>query len=288
LHAHPKIMIVLKFLGFIHLVTTFIPDAYAFVLKHSYQRRTPPKRLPLWQAHPQIGLHQLGIQSQFSFMIRAGTSTAPQSDGTNLEALRQLIKEKDKSDSFEKIELTPDNIAKMIDVTFVKGCMDLAQGYVDVLKLMIVSTQAAYTNGISFIDLEMRVNAIKESVANRPLMPEEIELRSAWMSVIYLTLSMIGYQQETVLSDLTDGIRQETSHRFKVIVQDIIETGKDKVSVSDLKVEQFRSHANSESDPLQKAILSQSIRVILLTLLVVEEETKCIPATPRPPIPGAN
>jgi hypothetical protein len=201
----------------------------------------------------------------------------------------------DRSDpGIQKIELSAKNIADMIDETFVKGCMDLARGYVDVLKLMIVSTKAAYSLGINFNALTDTLSAKKASAANRELMKEEIELRSSWLSAIYLTLNRISYQNVMIEpsevhsgDSILSGISSQNKDYYDIIIEEIIDSG-DGISVSNLSVDRFLHFSDSETDPMQKAIVSQSIRVIILTLLVIEEETKCIPATPRPPIPGAN
>ena len=44
----------------------------------------------------------------------------------------------------EEKELTPPIIAEMIEVSFLNSCLQLSQGYVDVLKLFIVAVKAGY------------------------------------------------------------------------------------------------------------------------------------------------
>src|SRR5210317_112346 len=41
----------------------------------------------------------------------------------------------------EEKELTPSTIAEMIEVSFIQSCLQLSQGYVDVLKLFIVAVK---------------------------------------------------------------------------------------------------------------------------------------------------
>jgi len=49
----------------------------------------------------------------------------------------------------EEKELTPPIIAEMIEVSFLNSCLQLSQGYVDVLKLFIVAVKSGHELSIS-------------------------------------------------------------------------------------------------------------------------------------------
>mmetsp|Transcript_19525 Transcript_19525/g.29543 ORF Transcript_19525/g.29543 Transcript_19525/m.29543 type:complete len:283 (+) Transcript_19525:103-951(+) len=201
--------------------------------------------------------------------------------GDNLSA-NQLVKME---------ELKPSDIAEMIEVTFVKACMDLAKGYVDVLKLMIVAIKAAYTSGLPFSKINGLVHAVEHSSANRALMKEEVDLRSTWICVVYLTLSQMGCEPNNGLSTLQacEGIGEDSIKKFSPIIKNIVEAATGRITVEGLSVDQFKNDIMGDEDPLAKAIMAHSIRVAILTLLVAEEEQKCSSSsTPRPRIPGTD
>ena len=95
-------------------------------------------------------------------------------------------------------ELTPAKVAELIEVSFVNGVMQLAQGYVDVLKLFIAAVQAGYSLKLSPESLLEAVDACPEQSANRPLMDEEIKLRTTWIQVVYLVLDHVKYKDVTI------------------------------------------------------------------------------------------
>ena len=87
-------------------------------------------------------------------------------------------------------ELTPPLIAEMLEKTFVDACMQLSSGYVDVLKLFIVAGKAAYERGLTIPQVQLEISQCKTQTAGRPLMQEEIDLRTVWLSLVYLTLEV--------------------------------------------------------------------------------------------------
>lgn len=88
----------------------------------------------------------------------------------------------DKIDEREK-ELTPEEIAELVEVAFVNSVMQLASGLVDVLKLFIVAVKASYERGMNVVKVDGRsssdgislleaLDACPVQSANRPLMQE--------------------------------------------------------------------------------------------------------------------
>lgn len=195
-------------------------------------------------------------------------------------------------------ELTPERVAEMIEVSFVNGVMQLAQGYVDVLKLFIAAVIAGYSLELSPGTLLETVAACPDQSANRPLMDEEVQLRTTWIQVIYLVLDYVKYQDKT-LEDLCDpnakdGLEETIQTTYGDAIPILVEAKENGESFEAEKIFQKCESVLPDSatnNPLEKAILSQSLRVIWLALTVLEEEAICIedkkPQKPQPPIPGA-
>jgi len=184
--------------------------------------------------------------------------------------------------------ITVEKLTEMIDTTFVNACMQLAKGYVDVLKLFIVSAKSGYELGIDPLELIQNVDAIENKAAGRELMPEEIELRNTWIQVVYFVL-----QQTKHNSANDEGMSIDTKIAFSF--QSKFETlqkrkrdGEESFRVDDSLID-----SSVELDPLKTAIMTQSLRVIWYTLIVLEEEERCNTEFARqdapmtPPIPGA-
>ena len=203
----------------------------------------------------------------------------------------------------EEPPLTPEKVAELIEVSFVKGVMQLAQGYVDVLKLFIAAVSSGYALGMTPGNLLDTVADCPEQSANRPLMDEEVTLRTTWIQVIYLVLDHVHYkdknlgdldlvnQRQDGRSDAIDATVQET---YAGAIPIVLQAREDGASFEAEKILELCSTAlpsSGNKDPLEKAILSQSLRVIWLALTVLEEEAQCLedkaPFKPQPQIPGA-
>lgn len=192
------------------------------------------------------------------------------------------------SQSDEEKQLSLDTVAELIDTTFVNACMQLSKGYVDVLKLFIVSIKSGYELGILPLELIQRVDAVERKAAGRELMVEEIRLRNTWMQVVYLVLSKAGYSSPNVgVTDSIDNtIVAAYSDRIAMLV-------KRRESGEDFRADDLIDADADVADPAAGVIMAQSLRVVWLTLVVLEEEERCNSefarqdAPMRPQIPGA-
>ena len=189
--------------------------------------------------------------------------------------------------------LTADKVAELIEVSFVNACLQLAQGFVDVLKLLIAAIKAGYEIGVTPSDLVAKVDSIPDQTAGRQLMPEEIILRNTWIQVVYLTLSSVNHRtnaSDTMILD--EGVRSS----FESIIPDLAarKAAGEQLQL-ELLLETHKDNFNNLDHPFQKAIMTHSLRVIWITLTVLEEEERCnkefsrqdAPMPPAPPIPGA-
>lgn len=228
----------------------------------------------------------------------------------------------DKIDEREK-ELTPEEIAELVEVAFVNSVMQLASGLVDVLKLFIVAVKASYERGMNVVKVDGRsssdgislleaLDACPVQSANRPLMQEESELRLTWISLIYLTLERLN--RPVLFCDgrmLDDGeaaitfpfVEDKYRQKYADFINNIVQANVSGKSLSQLDVKSMAQLSDNGSTrvnpignldtPMEKAILLHSMRLIYLTMTVVDEENECSdeggvgPAPPpRPYIPG--
>ena len=195
----------------------------------------------------------------------------------------------------EKEPLTPEKIAAMIEVSFIEGVLQLAQGYVDTLKLFIAAVLTAYGDTIPFNELIDLVRECPTQSANRPLMQEEEDLRTTWIKLVYYTSHDVQYRKAivqdanilwndddnsafTIYKDMLPRLRKrhadgnETGPRFQA--QEIISENMDILE-------------DAIEDPMQKALLLQNLRVMWMVLTVMEEEKLASNTEPpAPPIPN--
>lgn len=192
--------------------------------------------------------------------------------------------------------LTLFQIAELVDRTFVQACMQLAEGYVDVLKLFIVAVRSAYLQGKEPLALIQAVDDLDQpGFAGRPLMPEEIRLRNTWIQVVYLTLAATASTSTDTkgaapaVMVMADADIADTYGKIAPIVirrrsLSTVYSGQDLLTSTrqffDLK------------DPVDEAVAVQSLRVMWTTLTVLEEVERCEGEfakmdAPTPPIPGA-
>ena len=226
------------------------------------------------------------------------------SSSSKEEVMNQIIsyiKTSDDDDvsSKENAEnLSIEQISSMIEATFVKACLQLATGYVDVLKLFIVSVQASYNASLGLSQILDQLPE-KSQTANRMLMPEEIRLRKIWVTCIYLSLSALTDSKiETIEKD-------KEIVKYEPVVEEVLSTiqqASDWKSVNpssfdiNSMIEKIRE--SSPIDTIEEAMLTNTVRVICLTFTVVQEVKNCdeeakgvkgkrmVGGPPRPPISG--
>jgi len=214
-------------------------------------------------------------------------------------------------------DLTPETIAEMIEVSFIQSCLQLSQGYVDVLKLFIVAVKTGYTKNIPLDELNQLVQDCPVNSAGRELMKEESELRREWMMVVYEMMKVLlnenEHKQATIASNNDDDDSQTRVAQvvdFMLLLQKILQREDDKsggeqdsiFTLTNLTVEKavqklpsLSQLLDSIQNPMEKAFLTNDIRVALLTFKVLEEEKVCLEGSkgnrateeiPRPPIKG--
>jgi hypothetical protein len=207
----------------------------------------------------------------------------------------------------------------MIEVSFINSCLQLASGYIDVLKLFIVAVKAGYEAGLSLDQLERLVQDCPVNTANRDLMKEEKDLRREWMLVVYEMLDGLKSMDDGVVSvsQNTDNNDGAAESRVSNVVFCILNMCKQleleeeqsggqrdaMASLASLSVSDALSRSEAlsqmkdacESNPMEKAFLMNDVSVGILTCKVLEEERLCLEGSgsssvqpPQPPIPGTS
>eukprot|EP00628_Pelagophyceae_sp_CCMP2097_P037731 CAMPEP_0184244620 /NCGR_PEP_ID=MMETSP0977-20130417/978_1 /TAXON_ID=483370 /ORGANISM="non described non described, Strain CCMP2097" /LENGTH=256 /DNA_ID=CAMNT_0026549911 /DNA_START=29 /DNA_END=799 /DNA_ORIENTATION=- len=209
---------------------------------------------------------------------RLQSSNAPMYDGTNYTL-------PDAS--------TAAGAAALLEVSFVNACLQLASGYVDTLKLFIASATGAFECGLTVDALELELSMATTQTAGRPLAVEESDLRSVWLALVYLTLVHVGHPSQK-LDVAGASVPAETAHKFEKFVSDIVAAEGRGHSLQTLKLEEVlrREEGAPPLTQLENAVLSQSMRVVFLTLMVVGEISEARSqgnnSRPGPQIPGTE
>jgi hypothetical protein len=213
-------------------------------------------------------------------------------------------------------ELSDKTIAEMIEVSFVQSCLQLSQGYIDVLKLFIVAVKAGYERSLSLTTLHTLVKNCTIESANRKLSSDEEKLRYEWMKMVYELLNAIQYTQYRKDEDNSILLHNTTTSntlvefevgkrggeagykRISTIVQSMLTIQEQllheeitsggsldaTLAMTKLTVEDVMQRSGSlktldESyitDPLGRTFLMNDVRVALVTFRVLEEERVCL------------
>lgn len=155
--------------------------------------------------------------------------------------------------------------------------------YVDILKLFIVSTKAGYELMVNPTDLLNLVDKTPTQSAGRPLMEEEVELRQTWVHAIYLTLTHVDWK------NITPGwhVDESISSLYGPLLPRLVQCKEEGQKFhTDSFLDEF-PHLTVGGGVLQRAIVAQTLRVMWITLDVLQEEELAKPRSPRPKIPGA-
>ena len=154
------------------------------------------------------------------------------------------------------------------------GC--LAKGLVDTLKLFIVAAKAGFEIGSTISEVSSELEACERQTAGRPLMPEELELRHLWYCLVYQTLAFVDHP--TKVADVGETVGAELREKYAPLVEGVVVAHVQGRALQSLELSEFLQPV--PSDAVEKAVLSQSMRLIFLTLVVLKEEGEGIPIKP--------
>ena len=196
--------------------------------------------------------------------------------------------------------LTLSKVAELVEATFVRACMDAARGDVTTLKLFIASAVGGYRLGVPLPALGSAVAACEaeHSTAGRPLLPEEAELRTLWLSLVYLTLEAEGEaappggrgggggdggEAPLAAASVDASARDE----YSPLVEEVRRKVVGGAALGDFSVDDLVG-ADPQRTPLRAAVLANCVRVVFLTLGVLGDERAAGATTARPYIPGTG
>jgi len=226
--------------------------------------------------------------------LHASPSSSTDGEGSTVE----------KDDDKEKV-FSVEEVAQVIEVSFVQACLQLAQGYVDVQKLFLAAVKSCYDKNVPLSLLLRTVNNTTTRSANRDLTDEEINVRSISMALVYLTLETKdrleeieprcfnndpgaeGDDENNNVDAYLSGIAQTYGNDIEERVRDSLGMEKKNGSGEDVG-------ASTEKDPMQVALIAHYGKaVISLTMKVVNDEEACYGdglkgREAKPPIPGAS
>ena len=180
-------------------------------------------------------------------------------------------------------ELTTPTIAELVETSFVRAVMDMSKGIVDTLKLFVAAVKAGYERGVPVSEMEANLDAVERQTAGRPLLDEEVraaqfwrnilrnysetppspqvELRSAWLSLVYLTLERRGVAS-------TSNAGASIAPRVREVYESAVDTILLKreiasVEFKDLKLRELLPGDEAKArNPIERAILSQSLKLM--------------------------
>lgn len=189
---------------------------------------------------------------------------------------------------------TAAGIASLLEATFVNACMQLQTGYVDTLKLFIASAVSAYEQGFAVPALLLELGQIEVSTAGRSLMQEEVDLRTLWVGLVYLTAQQLFHPTQGG-GDMGGTVPPDIRSKFNTFVYDVVNAKRGGWTFQTLKLEELMRSSGGEGgvevssmSAMERAILGQSMRVVFLTIQVIEETNVARgDSVPRPNIPGA-
>ena len=149
-----------------------------------------------------------------------------------------------------------------------------------------------------------QVNACPLQTAGRPLVAEEVQLRTTWIYAVALMLDQVEYDAKKGLQrrngkDEDDPIAREVKSTFGPTISALLELQE---TGGTLKTSDFMEQNASllpetiNDDDVQFAIVSQTIKVMWYTLVVLQEEQwasggsddDTSPLSARPPIPRGS
>ncbi|KAL3785658.1 hypothetical protein HJC23_008708 [Cyclotella cryptica] len=281
----PKLLVAASLLSWFSLIHSFSPTRLAQVSRSTHPRMTPHRRV-----FPVLSKLKPNKSTNRTVLYAAPTANDSES-------------------------LAPETIAEMIEVSFIQSCLQLASGYIDVLKLFIVSVKAGYEANLSFEVLSKLVEECPVNSAGRDLANEEKDLRSEWILVVYEMLNGLKVSEPMVEVINNNQCAKERVHQVVLSVlaikkelesEDEQSGGKQDaiVAITSLSVDEAIRRSDlltklndSCNTPIEQALLKNDIRVAILAIKVLEEEKLCSEGSsssdfggevPRPPIPGTS
>jgi len=161
----------------------------------------------------------------------------------------------------ESFTLNGQSVAQLIEAAFVPAVMGVSRGDVTELKLFVAAARAGYERNLTVSALGETMRALPVQTAGRPLAPEEDDLRTLWLSLIFMALG-------DACALIPTNIYQE-HHNF---VKRLLEAKAAARPLSELSVEEVAGNAATGArTAIQTAVLQQSMRIVYTTVDVLAD-----------------
>jgi len=164
-------------------------------------------------------------------------------------------------------------ITLAIESAFVQAASGMSgANYEFGLMEFIRATRDAYDEGVMVPALNLELSMCQQYTAGRPLQSDEIELRTVWLSLVYLTFERVGYESKSTGGFLGQSVAEELRQKFYTFTYDIVNAKKQGFDLAGLKLEEvLQSDDEEERPPMEQAVLSQAMRICYLAIQATEE-----------------
>jgi len=158
-----------------------------------------------------------------------------------------------------------------IEAAFVQAASGMNGGnYEFSLMEFVRATRDAYDEGVMVPALNLELSTCQQYSAGRPLQSDEIELRTVWLSLVYLTFERVGYESKSTGGFLGQSVAADLRQKFYTFTYDIVNAKKQGFDLAELKLEEVLQ-SDEERSPMEQAILSQAMRICYLAIQATEE-----------------
>ena len=165
----------------------------------------------------------------------------------------------------------PSPVTLAIESTFVQaaGGMNGANYEFGLLEF-VRAARDAFDEGIMVPALNLELSMCKQYTAGRPLQAEEIDLRTVWLSLVYLTFERVGYESKSAGAFPGQSVAAELRQKFYTFTYDVVNAKKQGYGLEKLKLEEVLQ-SDEEKTPMERAVLSQAMRICFLAIQAAEE-----------------
>mgnify|MGYP004171982803 FL=1 len=102
-----------------------------------------------------------------------------------------------------------------IEAAFVQAASGMSgANYEFGLMEFIRATRDAYDEGVMVPALNLELSMCQQYTAGRPLQSDEIELRTVWLSLVYLTFERVGYESKSTGGFLGQSVAEDLRQKF--------------------------------------------------------------------------
>jgi|TARA_B110001469_G_scaffold49153_1_gene47890 hypothetical protein len=102
-----------------------------------------------------------------------------------------------------------------IEAAFVQAATGMSgANYEFGLMEFIRAARDAYDDGVMVPALNLELSMCQQYTAGRPLQSDEIELRTVWLSLVYLTFERVGYESKSTGGFLGQSVAEDLRQKF--------------------------------------------------------------------------